>query len=115
MKLPDVEKAEIHEAKIVRYLLSTSHRAGKSKASFFMEFGFHPDRWQELAGALRQHAVDNEVAVEEHTTFGPRYVIEGLLKAPDGTWLNIRSAWFINEEGGIPRFITAHPLRRRRS
>jgi len=45
MKLPDVQKAEIQEAKIVRYLLSTSHRAGKSKASFFMEFEFHQGRW----------------------------------------------------------------------
>ena len=44
MKLPDVEKAEIPEAKVIRYLLSTAHRAGKSKASFFMEFGFRPER-----------------------------------------------------------------------
>ena len=44
MKLPGIEKAEIREAKIVRYLLSTTHRAGKSKAIFFMEFGFDPQR-----------------------------------------------------------------------
>lgn len=114
MKLPYVEKAEVPEAKVVRYLLSTTHRAGKSKASFFMELGFAPDRWEELAEALKQHAMDNEVTLEEKTTFGTRYVIEGLLKAPNGTWLNIRSAWFIDSEGGPPRFITAHPLRRRR-
>ena len=113
MKLPYVEKAEIPEAKVVRYLLSTTHRAGKSKASFFMEFGFHADRWEELAGALKQHAMDNEVTLEEKTTFGTRYVIEGDLKAPDGTWLNVRSAWFIDVDDDSPRFITAHPLRRR--
>jgi hypothetical protein len=115
MKLPDVEKAEVPEAKVVRYLLSTTHRAGKSKASFFMEFGFDPDRWEELAGALKQHAVDNDISLEEKTTFGTRYVIEGPLKAPDGTWLNVRSAWFIDDDGDSPRFITAHPLRRRQS
>ncbi len=114
MKLPDVEKAVIHEAKVVHYLLSTTHRAGKSKASFFMEFGFHPERWQELAAALKQHAIDNDVSRKESTVFGTRYVIEGRLKAPDGTWLNIRCAWFIHEEGGTPRFVTAHPLRRNR-
>ena len=113
MKLPDVEKAEIPEAKVVRYLLSTSHRAGKSKASFFMGFGFGPERWEELARALKQHAIDNEVTLEETTVFGTRYVIEGLLQAPDGRWLNIRSAWFIDKKGDAPRFITAHPLRRR--
>ena len=63
MRLPDVEKAEITEAKIVKYLLSTTHRAGKSKASFFMEFGFGPERWEELAEALKQHAMDNEVTL----------------------------------------------------
>ncbi len=115
MKLPYVEKAEVPEAKVVRYLLSTTHRGGKSKASFFMEFGFDPDRWEELARALRQQAMDNEISLEEKTTFGIRYVIEGLLKAPDGTWLNVRSAWFIDNNGDSPRFITAHPLRRRRS
>ena len=115
MKLPDVEKAEVPEAKVVRYLLSTIHRAGKSKASFFMEFGFDPDRWEEFAEALKQHALDNEIALEERTSFGTRYVIDGLLKAPDGTWLNVRSAWFIDNEGDAPRFATAHPLRRRRS
>lgn len=113
MKLPYADKAEIPEAKIVRYLLSTTHRAGKSKASFFMEFGFDPGRWEELARALKQHAVDNDIALEEKTTFGTRYVIDGRLKAPNGTWLNIRSAWFIDNEGDAPRFITAHPLRRR--
>ncbi|MGH7828144.1 MAG: DUF6883 domain-containing protein [Candidatus Binatia bacterium] len=40
--LRGVERAEISETKIVKYLLSTTHRAGKSKATFFMEFGFDP-------------------------------------------------------------------------
>ena len=53
MKLPLVERAEISEAKIVKYLLSTTHRAGKSKAIFFMEFGFDPQHWEELAVALK--------------------------------------------------------------
>ena len=87
----------------------------ENKASFFMEFGFDPDRWEKLAAALKQHAMDNEIALEESTSFGTRYVIDELLKAPDGTWLNVRSAWFIDDDGDSPRFITAHPLRRGRS
>jgi hypothetical protein len=115
VRLPGIEKAEVSEAKIVKYLLSTSHRAGKSKAVFFMEFGFDPQRWEELAIALKQHATDNEITREERTTFGTRYVIEGLLKAPDGRQLNVRTAWFVEDYGELPRFITAHPLKRRRS
>lgn len=113
MRLPNVDKAQITEAKIVMYLLSTTHRAGKSKAAFFMQFGFTAPRWQELANALKQHAIHNEITIEEKTAFGSRYVIDGPLEAPDGTWLNVRSAWFIDNEGEVPRFVTAHPLRRR--
>jgi uncharacterized protein DUF6883 len=39
MKLPFVDRAEISEAKIVNYLLSATHRAGKSKASFLCSLG----------------------------------------------------------------------------
>jgi hypothetical protein len=115
VRLPGVEKAEISEAKVVKYLLSTTHRAGKSKAAFFMQFGFDPSRWGELAIALKQHAISNDVTREERTIFGTRYVIEGLLTAPDGRRLNVRTAWFIDEGGEVPRFVTAHPLRRGRS
>lgn len=87
MKLPNVENAEIPQSKITKYLLSTTHRAGKSKASFFMQFGFDVDRWEALAVALKQHAVENEIALEEKTIFGTRYIINGRLKAPDGKWL----------------------------
>ena len=114
MKLPLIARAEISETKIVKYLLSTTHRAGKSKASFFTQFGFDSSRWEELAGPLKQHAKDNEITLEVQTTFGTRYVIDGLLTAPDGRRLNVRTAWFIDGDGEVPRFITAHPLRRRR-
>jgi hypothetical protein len=115
MRLPNAENAEIPESKITKYLLSTTHRAGKSKASFFMQFGFDLDHWKALALALKQHALENEVALEEKTIFGTRYVVDGLLKAPDGRWLNVRAGWYITTDRDVPRFITAHPLRRRRS
>lgn len=69
MRLPGVERAKISEIKIVKYLLSATHRAGKSKASFFMEFGFDPQRWEELARALKQHVMDNEITREEKNDF----------------------------------------------
>jgi len=80
MKLPDIDKAEIKESKITQYLLSTTHRAGKSKAAFFTRFGFDADHWEELAMALRQHAHDNDITLEVKTAFGTRYVIDGPLK-----------------------------------
>ncbi len=61
MGLPSAEKAEITQDKIVRYLLSTTHRAGRSKAAFFGKHGFKMEDWQALAEALRRHAAESMV------------------------------------------------------
>ena len=110
MKLPDAGLATVPEQKITRYLLNPAHPAGGSKASFFLRFGFTAAHWRRLAEALLRHARENKVIETEETRHGKRYVVDGLLAAPDGTSLNVRSAWYIDSVGGAPRFVTAHPL-----
>jgi hypothetical protein len=110
MKLPQVEQAIVPEAKVTRYLLNSAHPVGGAKAAFFLRFGFTRDEWRKLADALRRHAGENEVVETEETSYGKRYVVEGRIVAPDGTSLNVRSAWYIDVDGGPPRFVTAHPL-----
>lgn len=112
MKLPKNELATVPEEKITRYLLNTAHPAGGGKASFFLRFGFSVADWRRLAESLRQHARENEVVEMEETRFGKRYVVDGPLAAPDGTSLNVRSAWYIDAGGDAPRFVTAHPLQK---
>ena len=102
--------ATVAEAKITRYLLNPLHPVGGSKAVFFLRFGFNALAWQRLAWALRTHAVENEVSEKEETRYGVRYEINGRMTAPDGSVLNVRSAWFIDAGSEKPRFITAHPL-----
>lgn len=113
MILPNADAAQITENKILGYLLSSTHRSGKAKAAFFERFGFTLQEWQKLAAALYRHARENPVATEEVTAFGRRYVVDGPLIAADGTSLNVRSVWFINNDGATPRFVTAHPLKRK--
>jgi len=84
MKLPHADRLEIPKAKVVQYLLSSTHRAGRGKAGFFSARGFQVSTWEVLAQALQQHARDNVVTVSEDTPFGIRYVIEGPLVAPNG-------------------------------
>lgn len=110
MKLPNAALAEVPERKVALYLLNPAHPAGGSKAAFFLRFGFTATNWQQLAEALLQLARENEIAETEQTRHGRRYVVDGRLLAPDGTSLNIRTAWFIDAAGGAPRFVTAHPL-----
>jgi len=114
MKLPQGERANISRGKVVEYLLSETHRAGKSKAVFFRASGFRIEKWHELADMLKQHSLDHEVAHSEETTFGIRYVIEGPLLAPNGQFLQIRSIWFLDKNGQVPRFVTAYPWKQRK-
>lgn len=110
MKLPNSDKATVPEPKITRYLLNPAHPAGGSNAWFFLRFGFAVAEWRRLAEALLQHARENEVVETEQTRHGQRYAVDGPLIAPDGTILNVRSAWYIDAVGDAPRFVTAHPL-----
>jgi hypothetical protein len=115
MKLPHVHSAVIAEAKMVEYLLSPTHRRGKSKAAFFTAHGFGREEWTKLADALRRHAEDNEVSAQTETVFGTRYIIDGTLFSPTGQGLQVRAAWFINVGKDAPRFVTAHPLKRKKT
>ena len=112
MNLPNAGEATIAREKIVEYLLSPTHSAGRSKAAFFAKHGFSAQDWQALAAALRAHAADNELSRVEITAHGTRFVIDGPLGAPDGERLNVRSVWFISRGAAVPRFATAHPLPR---
>lgn len=95
---------------MLHYLLNSAHPAGGSKAWFFLKFGFTAAEWQKLAEALLRIAHENDVIETEVTPHGRRYVVDGRLTAPDGTSLNVRTAWYIDSVGGAPRFVTAHPL-----
>ena len=113
MKLPNYENAVISETKVTGYLLSTKHRDGRSKAEFFTRLGFSSDAWEDLVKALLRHANENEVAKIEDSPFGTRYIIDGMLLAPDGREALVRSVWFIETGEQIPKFVTAYPLQRR--
>ena len=113
MKLPHTDRLQIPKAKVVQYLLSSTHRAGRGKAKFFSAVGIQVDAWEALAHAPQQHASENVVTSSEGTSFGIRYVIEGPLIAPKGQQLQVRTVWFIDEGGQAPRFVTAYPLKRR--
>jgi len=112
LKLPNHQNAVVSREKLIGYLLSPTHRDGRHKAAFFAGFGFSVDPWQELAAALLQHVADHEVAKEEDSPFGKRYVVDGTMRAPDGRTPVVRSVWFIDTGTDIPRFVTAYPLRR---
>jgi hypothetical protein len=111
MKLPNLEKAVVPEAKIIRYLLNLESENGKTKARFFLSFGFTIETWEIMAQAIKQHAGIHDVAkIEIRPPFGVHYVVEGSLITPDGRNPKVRVVWIIDEDSHIPRLVSAYPL-----
>ena len=110
MKLPNYQLAVVPQKKITEYLLSVTHPDGKSKAKFFLRFGFSVDSWEIMADALRCHAANNKLAKIEESPFGTRYVVEGEFSGADGRTPLVRSIWFIEMGEEIPRLVSAYPL-----
>ena len=110
MKLPNPDKLLVEREKIADYLLNPAHRYGAGKARSFTGLGFRIEEWERLAGALREHGRTHDVAGTRETGFGPRYVVEGILKAPDGRCPRVRTVWQMDEGAIAPRLITAYPL-----
>lgn len=113
LKLPSSENAVVAEAKIIHYLLDLTHPVGKSKASFFLRFGFTLDAWKIMANALLQHAAEGEVVKRETSEDGDLYVIEGNIQTPDGRDPFVRSIWFVRQDQNVPQFVTAYPVKKR--
>jgi hypothetical protein len=111
--LPDADRAIVEERKVTGYLLAQYHPTGQSKARFFSVCGYSSEAWLNLAAALVQHARVNEIAREQETQFGTKYVIDGPFIALDGAQHNVRSVWFIEHGEQRPRLVTAYPRSRR--
>lgn len=114
MKLPNAHLATIPNHKLVSYLLSSTHPRGKSKATFFRRLGFEAAAPEALASELARHALQNDVLLQNECEFGVRYVIDGWIVSPAGNQARIRTVWFIDHGREIARFVTAHPVNRRR-
>ncbi len=110
MKLPNAERLIVEREKILEYLLNPLHRYGAAKERFFTAFGFRVDSWQILADTLREHGRTREIVRAYETGFGPRFIVEGELNAPDGRRPRVRSVWQFDEGTIAPRLITAYPL-----
>lgn len=109
MMLPDADRARVERTKLTDYLLSLSHPDGRSKAQFFMSFGFRSEDWRILAEALRVVGASNPIVAVVESPHGARYTINGALQTPDGRTPIVRTVW-IMEPGNSPRLVTAYPL-----
>lgn len=110
MKLPNRESAYIPLSKLHDYLLSETHPVGRWKARFFRGYGFDETNVDILEEQLMSiiHSVDVKEA--ESSIHGTKYIIEGAIKTPVGSFVQVRTVWIIDADQDRPRFVTAYPL-----
>lgn len=107
--LPNAPEARVEREKVVEYLLSLSHPDGRSKAAFFMRYGFSVEEWKTLAESLCEVGISNPVTGQVESIHGRRYTVDGRLRTPDGRMPMVRTVWIV-EPGTAPRLVTAYPL-----
>jgi Domain of unknown function (DUF6883) len=109
MRLPNADAANVSRDKVVEYLLNPQHPDGAAKAAFFAAMGFHVDRWQELANALKRLAEAAPVTVRVDSPHGSKYIVDGAIDTPSGRSVSVRSVWIVDRGSQAPRLVTTYP------
>lgn len=107
--MPNCELSSVHTDKIQKYLLSDTHKDGKSKAVFFKMFGFEQATPDTFRDSLLDHANNREVTKMEENGQGIKYVLECEMETPDERNPCIRTIWIIKSSEKAPKLVTAYP------
>jgi hypothetical protein len=110
MKFPPDTALEIDQRKIVEYLLNPAHPDGKAKADFFAANGLDTNNARDFEEQLKLQVVEIEPSKTLITTFGEKFVFEGLLRFPNGKSHIIRSVWIRKEKERTIKFVTAYRI-----
>lgn len=109
MKLPNGDRAFVPPGKIVAYLLSETHPAGRSKAKFFRAVGFSEADVALLEAGLLAIARTDDVVESVTSPHGVKYVVDGPLPTPLARKVRLRTIWIIEHDMPYPRLVTAYP------
>ncbi|MCE9595381.1 MAG: adhesin [Planctomycetes bacterium] len=109
MNLPNAERAVIDNAKLVGYLLSSTHPVGRYKARFFLQVGYTETHATRFEADLLDHARAHSATLTEATAFGRKYEVRGSLLTPSGRRTDLVTVWIILDGEQVPRLITAYP------
>lgn len=113
MELPNRGRVVIARRKVTSYLLSVAHPVGGAKARYFESRGYSVTAPERFEDSLRMVAAEGAVTKSEATNWGTKYVVEGVVPAPDGNPMSLATVW-IMKESGAPTLVTAYPAARNR-
>jgi hypothetical protein len=91
--------------------MSTSHPVGCAKARYFSR-GYRVEAHGDLERDLKEIARVGTVQSTHDTGWGTKYVVTGVVTAPDGDSVELATVWIVGDEAG-PVLVTAYPWRER--
>lgn len=109
MRIPSPDKVLIERDKLVNYLLNPQHPENGGKSKFFLQLGFDPNRWEEMANTLRQLAKESDVMLTTDSDHGRKFVLVGKIHSPSGRSALVQSIWIIDKGTDAARLVTAYP------
>jgi hypothetical protein len=108
--IADPDLAIVEDRKIIHYLLSSTHPAGRAKALFFRRFGLRASAGQRLRDALLDHARSADLISVSDTPFGKKYTVEGPLMTSGARNPRVRSIRCVATGETAARLVTAYPV-----
>jgi hypothetical protein len=108
----DAEKATVDD-RVVRYLLNPEHERGQHKARVFNALGYTETNSHELTAVLLGQLPAVPASFSRDNGWGgENWEVRIALPTSSGT-VDVRTFWELRP-GTPPKFLTAHPPRRRR-
>lgn len=107
--IPNAQNAQIPDAKLRDYLLSSQHPVGRFKAQFFLALGFSPSDVEPLRAELLRIATDSEESTSVASPHGTKVIARGTIASPTGRQASVLTVWMFRPGSPDPRFVTAYP------
>ncbi len=108
MKLP--ADALIAPEKLTRYLLRW--RAEDDKSAFLARAGYTLENSDRLRYDIQTQLLPLDAKFLELTEYGPKYLIHGAIRGPNGQELKVATIWMTEEVSHLTKFITLYPAHR---
>jgi hypothetical protein len=106
MKLPNGDRAEIPDEKLIGYCLNPNHPSGKHKARVFASvLGITSQNADVLRELIHRAAAEGEVVQQNNTDFGQLLKVDWSIPNTDGAVL--RTLWEIRTTTSNPRLVSA--------
>lgn len=102
-------EATIEDRKILDYLLAADHPVGGDKAAFFFAVGYTRAAWTRLRDDLLEMAKRGEVVSQQNSQCGHKLVVDGVIQAPTGRMIGLRTVWISDARDEPLRLVTAYP------